>query len=165
MMVKRAAYQDAGGHAAIRTSMHDGIQLPRAFRRAGFATDLFDATDVAECRMYRNASEVWSGLAKNATEGLAAPARIGPFTVFLLLGQVAPFVAMFWSPLFLPIAVISWIPRFVSVKHFHQSAISALLHPLGILLLLAIQWYALTNKLLGRPSAWKSRAYAPTAVR
>jgi glycosyltransferase involved in cell wall biosynthesis len=165
MMVKRAAYRDAGGHAAIRTSMHDGIQLPRAFRRAGFATDLFDATDVAECRMYRNASEVWSGLAKNATEGLAAPARIGPFTVFLLLGQVAPFVAMFWSPLFLPIAVISWIPRFVSAKHFHQSAISALLHPVGILLLLAIQWYALTKKLLGRPSAWKSRAYAPTAVR
>jgi hypothetical protein len=51
--VGRDAYQRAGGHAAIRGSRHDGLMLPRAFRRAGCATDLFDATDLARCRMYR----------------------------------------------------------------------------------------------------------------
>jgi glycosyltransferase involved in cell wall biosynthesis len=45
--VRRDAYQRAGGHAAIRGSRHDGLMLPRAFRRAGCATDLFDATDPA----------------------------------------------------------------------------------------------------------------------
>jgi glycosyltransferase involved in cell wall biosynthesis len=160
IMIKRDEYRQTGGHAAIRASMHDGIQLPRAFRRAGFATDVFDATDLAECRMYRSASEVWHGLAKNAVEGMAAPARIVPFTVILLLGQVLPFVALLWTPMFLPIAVISWIPRLLAVKQFRQPAISALLQPLGILLLLAIQWYALTRKLLRKPAAWKNRAYA-----
>ena len=53
-MARRKAYLQAGGHAAIRSSLHDGITLPRAFRRKGIRTDLFDAGDLAECRMYRS---------------------------------------------------------------------------------------------------------------
>ena len=41
--------------------------------------------------MYRGASEVWRGLAKNATEGIATPGMIVPATVLLLGGQVLPF--------------------------------------------------------------------------
>ncbi len=77
-LARREAYEKMGGHAVIRTSLHDGLTLPAAFRRAGLATDLFDATDVASCRMYHGAGELWRGLAKNATEGIAHPARIGP---------------------------------------------------------------------------------------
>ena len=91
---RRDAYQKAGGHAAIRASLHDGLTLPRAFRRAGLATDLFDATPVAACRMYRSAREVWFGLAKNAREGLAAPRLLVPSTLLLLGGQVLPFVLL-----------------------------------------------------------------------
>lgn len=46
------AYHASGGHSAIRATLHDGVKLPRAFRRAGFQTDLLDATDIATCRMY-----------------------------------------------------------------------------------------------------------------
>jgi hypothetical protein len=67
-IARREAYEAAGGHAAIRTTLHDGLQLPRAFRAAGYMTDLFDATPVATCRMYTGFSEVWHGFAKNATE-------------------------------------------------------------------------------------------------
>ena len=74
-IAQRSAYESAGGHAAIRSSLHDGILLPRAFRRAGQTTDVFDATNLAECRMYRSAKEVWLGLLKNAGEGMASPVR------------------------------------------------------------------------------------------
>jgi len=68
-LARRSAYEAVGGHAVIRASLHDGITLPRAFRAAGFWTDLCDMTEIATCRMYRSAGEVWRGLAKNATEG------------------------------------------------------------------------------------------------
>src|SRR3546814_3618215 len=71
--VRRAAYERAGGHAAIRSSLHDGLTLPRAFRRCGLRTDLFDATEIASCRMYEGARAVWAGLSKNATEGMSTP--------------------------------------------------------------------------------------------
>lgn len=162
MFVRREAYRKAGGHSAIRSTLHDGLNLPKAFRTAGLRTDLFDATDVASCRMYTTAGQVWSGLAKNATEGLGAPSRILPVTIILLTGQVAPFVmAALWG-LSIPIAlamICAWLPRFAAVRRFHQPLLSAVLHPLGILVLLAIQWYAAARSLMGRPSTWKGRSY------
>ena len=42
----------------------------------------------------------------------------------------------------------------------------AILHPLGILILLAIQWFAFVRNALGRPSTWKGRPYpTPGGVR
>ena len=43
--------------------------------------------------MYRSASGVWFGLAKNAREGMAATGQIGFWTVVLLCGQVLPCLA------------------------------------------------------------------------
>jgi hypothetical protein len=166
-LARREAYEKAGGHAAIRATLHDGIRLPRAFRAAGCRTDLCDATDLATCRMYRSAGEVWRGLAKNATEGLAAPAMIVPATLLLAGGQVLPFIllacATYLPPLPLALAgaaaVLACLPRLVGVVRFRQSVLAALMHPLGIVVLLLIQWYALVRSLIGRPATWKGRRY------
>jgi hypothetical protein len=167
---RRDAYDAAGGHAVIRTTLHDGIELPRAFRAASRPTDLCDATDLARCRMYRSAGEVWRGLAKNATEGLAAPARIVPATLLLAGGQVLPLVLLacagWLSPRALTLAslaaALAWLPRLLGMLHFRQSLLGALLHPVGVLVLLAVQWYALGRSLVGQPARWKGRHYAAT---
>ena len=70
-LATRAGYDAAGGHAAVKASFHDGVKLPRAFRAAGRMTDLCDATNIATCRMYNSAGQVWRGQAKNAREGLS----------------------------------------------------------------------------------------------
>lgn len=170
--VDAAAYHQAGGHAAIRQTLHDGVRLPRALRAAGFRTDLFDATDAATCRMYHTNGEVWRGLARNATEGLGHPARILPFTVLLLGGQVLPFLGLFaWEHL-APgdrcgvVAAIgcAWLPRWLGVAAFRQSIRSACVHPLGVVGLVAIQWTALIRSWRGHPAVWKGRRYAPAIV-
>ena len=195
MMVRRDDYFACGGHSGIRLTMHDGLRLPRLFREHGFRTDLADLTGLARCRMYTTASQVWSGLAKNATEGLGDPRRIGPVSLALLLGQVLPFVILgslafsavvaLTAPagrsqisyvlqggfradaatsvalcLFSLAAVAAWLPRWLGVVRFRQDWRGALLHPLGIVVLLAVQWYALTRKLRGSPVSWRDRAYA-----
>lgn len=167
----REAYVKAGGHSAIRRSMHDGLTLPRAFRRAGLKTDLFDATPLATCRMYRGLKAVWNGMTKNAIEGIAAPRRILPFTVLLLGGQVLPFVLLVLclatgcsaSALALSAAAVglAYSPRCVAAARFRQSWPGALLHPCGVLFLLTAKWYALARHLLGRPVTWRGRAYGP----
>ena len=94
MVAHREAYAAAGGHRAIRASLHDGLTLPRAFRRAGFATDIFDASADASCRMYRGAGELWRGLVKNSVEGLGAPTVLPGAAAVLLAGQVLPCVLL-----------------------------------------------------------------------
>jgi hypothetical protein len=149
----------SGGHAAIRASLHDGILLPRAFRAAGLRTDIFDATDIAACRMYRSAGEVWRGLAKNAVEGMAAPARLPVFTSLLAGGHVLPFLFPSAAPAFAAAAVMGLAMRLMAAWRFRQSLISALLHPVGVALLLVLQWYALVRHLRRRPAYWKGRLY------
>ncbi len=171
-MMKKNAYHAAGGHAAIRETLHDGIRLPRAFRIAGFRTDLFDATDLASCRMYSGARQVWLGLAKNAVEGMAAPARIGIFSFLLLAGQVLPFVVLaialrqgehHAARLATVAVLLSFTPRIVGVFRFRQPLWSALAQPFGVLALLAVQWWALFRHLQGKPASWRGRTYPVAA--
>ena len=171
LMVRRDAYFAAGGHAGIRETMHDGLRLPRLLREHGYRTDLADLTKLARCRMYRSAGEVWLGLAKNATEGIAAPVRIFPITALLLLGQVAPFGLCLWllgrtpvRPMIWVCVVMAmagaWLPRVLASWRYRQPPKSAVLHPVGIVALLAVQWYAWGRARAGGAVSWKSRAYA-----
>jgi glycosyltransferase involved in cell wall biosynthesis len=191
MLVRAEDYFRCGGHTGIKLTMHDGLRLPRLFREHGLRTDLADLTSLATCRMYTSAAEVWNGLAKNATEGIADPVRIGPVTLILLLGQVFPFlilgsafalsavlflyervfgVGVFFGPgiissvallvTTLIAALAAWLPRVLACIRFRQDWRSALLHPLGIVVLLCLQWYALIRKVCGTPVTWRNRAYA-----
>ena len=191
MMVRSADYFACGGHSGIPLTMHDGLRLPKLFRQHGLRTDLADVTELATCRMYTTAAQVWNGLAKNATEGLAAPARIVPISALLLAGQVVPFVflvlllvelAVFASKLLVHreyllgisrvgitilasvilAALCAWLPRILAARRFRQDWRSALLHPFGVALLLVLQWYALIRQIAKRPVSWRDRAYVET---
>ena len=170
-VARREAYERAGGHATIRATFHDGLQLPRAFRRAGLKTDLFDATRIATCRMYHSAGEVIRGLAKNAHEGMAGKRAIWIWSALLARRLRASARCSSWparsrarraagggSP--------SRPPRsgsrrgFALAIRFRQSWSERLLHPLGISLLVAIQWYSWFLRRAGRGIAWKDRAQA-----
>ena len=192
LMVRATDYFQTGGHSNIRNTMHDGLRLPRLFREHGLRTDLADLTNLATCRMYTTFAEVWSGLAKNATEGIAAPVRIVPVSLVLFLGQVLPFLPVLFLvyealthlptvlsglihqtyviglsragwiivPSFSMAVFCAYLPRILAASRFRQSWRGAVLHPLGILVLLAIQWYSLARKLRGGPVAWRDRVYA-----
>ncbi len=163
----REAYFRMGGHSAIPGTRHDGIQLPRAFRRAGMMTDIFDATDMATCRMYQSTSQVVGGLLKNATEGIANPKLIVPFTVLLLGGSVLPIVWLIisfiagqsmWQSVVIGLAAgLSYLPRVLAAKRFQQSLLGASLHPVGVLWFVALQWIALVRQTLGWKTAWRGR--------
>lgn len=168
----RSAYDKSGGHAVIKSSLHDGIMLPRAFRKAGLRTDIFDASDIASCRMYETNRDVLQGITKNATEGIGAPKTIVPFTILLGGGVIAPalllicilsgisqsWIAMTGISFGL---TLSYLPRLITRNRFKQSAGSVFFHPLAVSIFLAVQWFALGRRLLGIQTSWKGRSLKP----
>ena len=136
--------------------------------------------------MYCSAAEVWNGLAKNATEGLGTPALIVPITLLLLIGQVLPlallliaiiqvlpllrlrlhhaFIVGVSEPLllaaFLAALLLSYLPRLIASRKFKQPMTSALFHPVGVLVLLTLQWYAMVRQMIGKPVGWRARKYS-----
>ncbi len=95
-----------------------------------------------------------------------------PVTLLLLLGQVLAAVLLWlaWQHTFFVIPflgpplrvgmspvwwasaalVLSYLPRLINTVRYRQSWLGALLHPLGVVLLLVLQWVALARKLAGR---------------
>ena len=185
LFIQASAWKAAGGHASFKDSMHDGIKLPRAVRRAGLRTDLFDGTDLCHVRMYHGFAATWRGFAKNAFEGLGSVGLLLFITVLHALGQLLP-----WCILAFPIA--EWIAiltrvtsfgkwqmldhppttaqcllaaiaascgltgRLLLAVRFRQSMLSAVLHPIGITLMTVIQWHSLYLAKTGRRS-WRGR--------
>ena len=168
VLMEAAAYHEAGGHAAIRGSLHDGVMLPRLFRRAGLGTDLVAATDLATCRMYRGLGEAWAGFSKNATEGMATPAALPIWTILLFGGQVLPWLLLVLS-WFIGAATAAWIALSAGLVSLATRAcvtfatkepiLTIPKHPLAVSTALAIQWSALFGRFKGRSAMWKGRRY------
>ena len=165
----RAGYERTGGHSGIRNSRHDGVMLPRLYRNAGLSTDLFDASDLATCRMYHSLGETWLGLLKNATEGFARWPVLPMITLVMLAAFVIPTLAVVLVALgllpgsqWLPVAIAlasGYLPRLICCLRYDRAWLGAMLHPLAVLLFLAIQWLAWVNQKRGRTVQWRQRSY------
>ena len=168
-LTTKQAYEQSGGHGAIRQSLHDGIMLPRAYRMAGLRTDLFDASDVAHCRMYTSFPETWSGLMKNANEGFAKMPLLPVMTVLMLLAFVAPLLSavalsmnLISEDFAIPIIaafLLSYLPRVLCCLKFDRAWLACVLNPVSIVLFLTIQWIALIRKSQGKGVKWRQRSY------
>jgi hypothetical protein len=166
-VAQKDSYFSCGGHEAIQGSRHDGIQLPRTFRKHGFQTDLFDATGIARCRMYETTTQVVRGLLKNATEGIANAKLIVPFSILLIGGNWMPIVllivawyskaSVYFLGCILLAVFMTWIPRLIAARRFKQSVLGAILHPFAIAVFVALQWVAWVQKQMGLQVTWRGR--------
>lgn len=165
LVAEAAAYFAAGGHEAIHCSMHDGIDLPRLFRRHGFMTDMFDATDAATCRMYHDTASTWAGFIKNATAGMGSRRGILPWTVLLVGGHVGPWVWLIGAtvssgwPGWMPVAAAGCaaLSSVVIAARFRQGVVAAVTRPIGVGTLVLVQWVARWRAMRGQRSTWRGR--------
>lgn len=166
-MTDKTNYQLAGTHEAIRSSRHDGLKLPAAYREAGLSTDVVDGTELAECRMYVDAASLTRGVLKNATEGIANPRLIVPFSAMLVGGSVLPVVmlpvAIFTdhfaaTVISLAAVIIGHMPRAIAAVRFRQPISGVIFHSVATALFVGLQWLALAYHLCGHHIQWRGRA-------
>jgi glycosyltransferase involved in cell wall biosynthesis len=65
ILVRRAAYDAVGGHAAVATEILEDVALARRFRDAGQRIHFRYAADAVRTRMYRNWMQLREGWTKN----------------------------------------------------------------------------------------------------
>jgi len=65
MMFRKTAYEEIGGHAAIKQNAVDDISLGRNIKSHGFRWHLYDGRDLIRCRMYKDFRQVYEGFSKN----------------------------------------------------------------------------------------------------
>ncbi|MCQ4088104.1 glycosyltransferase family 2 protein [Saccharibacillus sp. JS10] len=97
MLIKKSAYESAGGYEAIKDEMVDDMAMARAVKKAGYKMLLVDMVRYAEMRMYHSGKEVWSGFSKNVFAGLGK-------NYVLLIGLLIWYVSLYLLP---PIALVT----------------------------------------------------------
>jgi hypothetical protein len=161
VLVERTAYEAIGGHGAIRGILHDGIALARLFRERGHDTEIVDGTPLATCRMYDGFAQSWGGFIKNAREGMATPIGLPIWTVLLAGAHLWPWALLPSGEAALTIALMFALRAAVTWRT-GEPWWTVPLHPLTVVVALAIQWTALVRSALGYPAGWKGRAYPAT---
>ena len=161
-----------GGFGAVKGEVVDDMALCRAVKRAGGRVVFADGAKMASCRMYRSWDEVVRGFSKNLYEGIGG----NPLALLVVLGLhawffLAPYVALLLSigdpalrgPAALGVGLNLALRAGMALRWGHP-AWSVLLHPIGVLGLMAI---ALRSALWSARGAiaWRGRVYPGRAAR
>ncbi|NES29539.1 glycosyltransferase [Micromonospora terminaliae] len=90
LVVDRAGYLRAGGHAAVADRVLEDIELARAVKRSGGRIALADGSRLAECRMYDSWPQLRDGYSKSLWASFGHPAAAAVVVALLLLLYTAP---------------------------------------------------------------------------
>ncbi len=167
LAISRETYDAIGGFEAIKHEVVDDMAICRLAKSAKRRVVFADGHHIASCRMYQSPKEVWEGFSKNLYSGIGAhPLALLVVVALYVTTFVLPYLALiasFWLPqLLLPSLVgvgINLALRLIlAVRHGHP-LLSVLLHPVGVLGLMAIAFNSYLWHVRGSIS-WSGRVYA-----
>jgi chlorobactene glucosyltransferase len=96
MLVRRAAYEAVGGHAAVCSKICEDLEFARRLKQSGHAVLLMGGDTMLATRMYTGWGTLWPGLAKNLIDTFGGPAA----TVAVAVAAVFLAWAAYLLPLF-----------------------------------------------------------------
>ncbi len=173
ILVRRAAYEAAGGHAALGGEILEDVALARAVKRAGYRLRFSSGAGVVRTRMYRGFPALWEGWTKNlyllfgrsSGRMLIAAGRILLCDVLPLAFFPLAFFNAFFNVAQVPLAL--WVGfrhlwYALRLRRAGEKPGLALYSFPGSVLFAALLLNSLLRHRLGRPLAWKGREYLPS---
>ena len=173
---RREAYEAIGGHAAIRASVVDDLDLARRVARARLSCRILDATSLVRCRMYRGGREAFAGFGKNlfAAFGYAilpyafvwgwlAYVHLQPVTLLALRAALPAGLAA--DPTLLAVSVtLALVTWGFAYARLRLPIWPALIYPLTFVGFLAVAVRSFVDGVF-RCATWKGRAVARPPTR
>jgi chlorobactene glucosyltransferase len=173
ILVEREAYEQVGGHGAVRDRILDDVGLAEAFKRRGRRIGLRPASWTFRVRLYRSLSEIVAGYGKNLYEGMGRRPAVGLGAVlFIFVGTLFPHIALVgavaarllfgwgvpewgWIAWLALVCSLQILFR-VRVERFDgRSGSIAWAHPLANVLLVAI----ILRSMFSVQASWKGRRF------
>lgn len=169
LLARRDAYQEVGGHAAVRDQLFEDVRLAQSWRERGQFSLCLDGRRLVGVWMYRSLAEIWRGFQKNFFPAFRRGRSFWAFLalhffVFLLPFALAP-LAFFnfggWGLSAAALCVI--LMRAALAARFGHPWWSVVLHPLGEAVLVALGLSSWLRCRTGRGVEWKGRRYRERA--
>jgi len=171
LVVRRAAYETAGGHTAVRRSLAEDVDLGRRLGAAGVRVLVVDGSELVTCGGYETLREVWYGNTKNLFAVLfRSRLLVAGAVLALLTAWVAPWIALAAALAGAGGAVVPGAAvalglggRLGVAWRFGYPVRDAWSHPLLVALLSVLLVASAWTYMRGR-ARWRDREYAPERV-
>jgi chlorobactene glucosyltransferase len=174
MLIRRDAYEAAGGHAAVRGVICEDLELARRIKRSGRAALMMSGEGMISTRMYTGWRTLWPGFAKNLVDTMGGCRTALTLTpVILILAWAAVVIPLLdfaggvsgvpgaWAAL--AIALLGSAAAFgfhiAATVYFGIPFYYGLLCPLGYTVGAVMAVDSVRRRLMGRVS-WKGRMYS-----
>jgi hypothetical protein len=170
-MVRRSAYFDAGGHAAMPLAVLDDIMLGKLLKSKGHRQHVLFGTGMVTIEWYRDTPELFRGLEKNIFS--AFDYRMGQLiavTLLILATRVWP-----WTALLVTSGAVWWInvatvcaglALYVDLLHARGWSYRCLVFaPFVPLVELAMWWRGCLLTLVRRGIVWRGTRYSLDELR
>ena len=161
-LVRRSAYERAGGHGEIRLRVDDDLALGQLLKARGGRPEFCYARDAASVEWYPGVVAMIRGLEKNAFAGVGFRLWFVPLATAALLGLfVAPWLlaaAPWVTGAELPPPAPRSMPRRARGVGRGSPRWTGLLFPAGILLFLVILWRSTLVTLFTGGLRWRGMA-------
>jgi chlorobactene glucosyltransferase len=168
LMIRRPLYDAIGGYQAVAREIVDDMALCRSAKRLRARVVFADGFEIASCRMYRSAPELWAGFGKNLYEGIGEN-PIALLVVLALYGSVFawPYGALLLTALGAIDASIVWplygvaanvlLRSGLAVRYSHSWG-SVIAHPVAVLAFMALSVHSFRLN-LANAIPWRGRLY------
>ncbi|MGD2017852.1 MAG: glycosyltransferase family 2 protein [Planctomycetota bacterium] len=166
-LVRRRAYEAAGGHEPLRLCVIDDLGLGRVMKAAGGRSEFVYASELVEVEWYPSTAAMMRGLVKNAYAGVDFRLAVAVAATAVIAGLlIAPFVLP-WLPGLDPAArALSALAAALHLSGAWRSAsraglplASALLFPFGLTLFLVTLWRSVLTAHLTGAVVWRGTSY------
>jgi chlorobactene glucosyltransferase len=99
MLIRKAAYEQVGGHAAVRQQLNEDVHMAALIKQKGLRLRVVQNDGLYLTRMYRNFHEMWRGWSRIFYGCFGTFPRL--FVSFLMLSvfSLSPYVTLLASPL------------------------------------------------------------------
>jgi hypothetical protein len=170
-LVRRSVYQAVGGHERIRMRPDDDLKLGKTIKLAGYSQDLVHGGGMISVDMYQSVGELVRGLEKNVFSAFEYnPWLTSLATVVQLAFNVWPYAAVLviagparW--LYLAVCVGLWCLAWLTAREIRITQSTALVFPLGVLLLVYIQWRTMLLNYYHGGIRWRDTHYSLAELR
>ena len=156
-VVDKKAYEGCGGHLKIKGEVLDDLALSKSLLKSGFKGGVAEGGKVASCTMYATFNQLIKGYQKSLWSAFGGV--VGSIFVSLLLlatGVITFVFALAGSKLAAISFLFIYLSRLISSLRSGESAITAIAHPIAVLIFTYINIYSWIGKVSGNLT-WRDR--------
>ena len=158
ILLKRSAYLDSGGFAAVRNKPLEDVALGKLLQKGGYRIALLRGESLADVQMYQSPRQLWNGLTRLGSGALGETGPAAALTILYTTLIASPLVLfpLLPAPLWMFLWVSSAIFFITWARRFGHIAI-CLLAPAAATLIVASGVWGIVQRLTKRGNLWKGR--------